>query len=627
MQEKKVIKYTREGIREENLATGETKMLTLSHYGQEIKYSAKHEPIYPVDDSKVSPNYHAVRQYFSKSSGQKHDRQKEYSVDANDYRLSLPTKAGSQSNGKYALARANTQATAKAVQYYNQNLQHGSGFQQKEYRIKTNGQLLSLPAKANSHGSNKYALDKTSHWLIPPNIRSSPKLLNGTVCLGSDQRKTPKSHRSFMLRIGESAAKDLQKNDNLGLSAVGSTANTNFRIKHGVSNIKSIQERRTTRRVARGAKTAAKRASKAVVSKISKFVTKQAGKVVVKVSKAVMNPAALKFLAIVGAIVLVLVIIFQTYNSFMAVLTGTTTDHPELAEYVQQLDNEFLDKIDKLKSQYEQDDDTTVKIEGDEQVNTDPNVLAILATGDWVVIDLTPKNKAQLKSCHGLLNTYTVTKTDEKVKEEISDSSGETTIKRKTIHHITIQVRVYTPEEIIGQCGYTDAEQKNVLDILDFLYQITGEIGNTPNTTAPDYYPAGNREFCWPVPGHSYISSGYGTRIDPITKTESAFHTGLDIPAPTGTSVLASADGTVIRAGWNSGFGNCVIIQHKNGVQTLYGHNSALVVKTGDVVKQGQAIAKVGSTGRSTGPHCHFEFRIKGKHVDPSPYLKGVTKE
>lgn len=132
--------------------------------------------------------------------------------------------------------------------------------------------------------------------------------------------------------------------------------------------------------------------------------------------------------------------------------------------------------------------------------------------------------------------------------------------------------------------------------------------------------------FIWPLPGHTYISSGYGSRVDPITRKAGAFHTGIDIPAPTGTSVLAAASGKVILSGWYGGYGNCVIIQHANGIQTLYGHNSALLIKKGDTVSQGQAIAKVGQTGRATGPHCHFEVRVNGQHVDPMPYLKGKIK-
>lgn len=125
----------------------------------------------------------------------------------------------------------------------------------------------------------------------------------------------------------------------------------------------------------------------------------------------------------------------------------------------------------------------------------------------------------------------------------------------------------------------------------------------------------------WPVPSSGRITSQYGNRIHPITKTKK-MHTGLDIGAPTGSKIVAANDGTVIMSGWNGGYGNAVVIDHGGGITTLYGHNSKLMVSVGQKVTRGQQIAACGSTGNSTGPHCHFEVRINGKYTDPSPYLK-----
>ena len=127
-------------------------------------------------------------------------------------------------------------------------------------------------------------------------------------------------------------------------------------------------------------------------------------------------------------------------------------------------------------------------------------------------------------------------------------------------------------------------------------------------------------QFAWPVPGRSYISSGYGYRNRPIGSGRE-FHTGYDIPAPTGSNIVAAADGTVITAGYVNGFGYTVMINHGGGLVTLYGHNSKLNVSVGQQVTKGQVVAKCGSTGNSTGPHCHFEVRKNGKHTSPAPYL------
>ncbi len=136
-------------------------------------------------------------------------------------------------------------------------------------------------------------------------------------------------------------------------------------------------------------------------------------------------------------------------------------------------------------------------------------------------------------------------------------------------------------------------------------------------TTKPQY---SGGKFCWPTPSTTYITSPFGTRWHPIQQRNKT-HTGIDIGAGHGASILAAEAGTVLRADWNSGYGNYVVIDHGGGVQTLYGHCSALLVKSGQTVSRGQQIALVGSTGVSTGPHLHFEVLINGAYTDPMAYF------
>ncbi|WP_343347888.1 murein hydrolase activator EnvC family protein [Terrisporobacter petrolearius] len=124
----------------------------------------------------------------------------------------------------------------------------------------------------------------------------------------------------------------------------------------------------------------------------------------------------------------------------------------------------------------------------------------------------------------------------------------------------------------------------------------------------------------WPVPGYSTISSPFGYRIHPVLGI-SKLHTGIDIPAPIGTPAVAVASGTVIYSGAQGSYGNTVMIRHDNGLVSLYAHNSALVVKVGDKVKKGQVVTKIGTSGRSTGPHLHFEIRVNGTPQNPLNYL------
>jgi murein DD-endopeptidase MepM/ murein hydrolase activator NlpD len=116
------------------------------------------------------------------------------------------------------------------------------------------------------------------------------------------------------------------------------------------------------------------------------------------------------------------------------------------------------------------------------------------------------------------------------------------------------------------------------------------------------------------------VTSEFGHRPNPLGKGH-VFHRGIDLAASVGTPVYAVAAGTVIRASRDRSYGHVVVIDHHNGYKTLYAHNSKLLVKAGARVKPGQQIAKVGSTGHSTGPHLHFEIHRSGQRVDPGPYL------
>jgi len=128
--------------------------------------------------------------------------------------------------------------------------------------------------------------------------------------------------------------------------------------------------------------------------------------------------------------------------------------------------------------------------------------------------------------------------------------------------------------------------------------------------------------FQWPVPSSHTITSNYGYRIHPISGTKK-LHAGIDIGAPGGSNIIAADSGTVILSsfGYNGGYGNYVIISHGNGITTRYAHCSNLFVSVGQTVTKGQPIAAVGSTGASTGNHCHFEVRINGGSKNPLNYL------
>jgi murein DD-endopeptidase MepM/ murein hydrolase activator NlpD len=128
-----------------------------------------------------------------------------------------------------------------------------------------------------------------------------------------------------------------------------------------------------------------------------------------------------------------------------------------------------------------------------------------------------------------------------------------------------------------------------------------------------------------PVAGEGEIVSGFGVRVDPFLGRP-AMHTGLDFHAEIGDPIQATANGTVTVAGWSGGYGKMVEIDHGNGLATRYGHMSEIEVKVGQQIKAGQVLGKVGTSGRSTGPHLHYETRINGEAVDPLRFLNAGTK-
>jgi len=153
-------------------------------------------------------------------------------------------------------------------------------------------------------------------------------------------------------------------------------------------------------------------------------------------------------------------------------------------------------------------------------------------------------------------------------------------------------------KEIAGQ------QKVSFIEIDKYLREQSSILSSTPSI--------------WPVKG--WITSGYGYRTSPFTGLRK-MHEGIDIVAKSGTPVIAPAAGVVVKARREGGFGNFVEIKHGYGLVTRFGHNSKLLVKAGDRVKRGQVVSKVGSTGRSTGPHLHYEILLNGVPINPMNYI------
>lgn len=140
-------------------------------------------------------------------------------------------------------------------------------------------------------------------------------------------------------------------------------------------------------------------------------------------------------------------------------------------------------------------------------------------------------------------------------------------------------------------------------------------------STLTDWVHLADAPSLWPVMGR--VTSSFGERMDPFGGDgEGEFHTGIDIAAAKGTPIHATGDGVVVKAGWGTGYGREVVLNHGQGITTLYGHMSAIAVVPGETVSRGQVIGYVGSSGHSTGAHVHYEVRIDGTPVNPHRYMR-----
>lgn len=226
-----------------------------------------------------------------------------------------------------------------------------------------------------------------------------------------------------------------------------------------------------------------------------------------------------------------------------------------------------------------------------------------------------------------------VRKNDEKLIREISMGKENTELQKQTklleldqkvtqLKKLNVKVsdiktsRAKAESEIEASKSRLKELEKKEDEMIALSKQLESQIAKMLDSTAK--YAGGVMK--WPTPGYTRVSSPYGMRIHPIYKVKK-MHTGIDIDAPSGATIVAANSGKVILAGWNGGYGNCVIIDHGGGLATLYGHQSKILVSVGDKVEKGDTIGKVGSTGLSTGPHLHFEVRKNGKTENPRNYV------
>lgn len=221
-----------------------------------------------------------------------------------------------------------------------------------------------------------------------------------------------------------------------------------------------------------------------------------------------------------------------------------------------------------------------------------------------------------------LVEDLKVAKADVEYKKQLKEESKKQTSEQISAKQEKLNNLKLSSRSVSDRVKETTAKLQRLEKMEDELIKESNELAKKiKELSTRKTYVGGT--MVWPLPSTHYVGSEFGMRNHPILKKKK-MHTGIDIGGKSGSSIVAANKGTVIMSGYTSGYGNRVVIDHGDGITTLYAHCSKLLVKVGQEVKAGQTIAKVGSTGLSTGPHLHFEVRVKGNPVDP---LKGYLKK
>ncbi|MFC3747590.1 murein hydrolase activator EnvC family protein [Paenibacillus sp. GCM10012306] len=286
---------------------------------------------------------------------------------------------------------------------------------------------------------------------------------------------------------------------------------------------------------------------------------------------------------------------------------------------------DFLDRADSLKLIVDQDQDLLVQHKVDKQLVIDKKqeLEGKYAQAKQLYTDLEEQRsllKEKEKDKHELIAYYDKEIQDsDDISEEQNEKLVELASQRSALEKEKDKLKA---EEAARKAAAAKAEAARREAEAKKKAAAAAKAAKAAESSNYTAYAGGDGPLLRPV-GGARISSPYGYRTHPVTGEVGKLHTGTDFAVPQGTSIHAADSGTVIVAESWSGYGNCVIIDHGGGMWTLYGHirNGGIKVKVGEHVSRGQVIAESGSTGRSTGPHLHFEVRIDGKPVNPMPYL------
>lgn len=281
----------------------------------------------------------------------------------------------------------------------------------------------------------------------------------------------------------------------------------------------------------------------------------------------------------------------------------------------------------RIKYMYERGDTSYVELfmESDSlsELLNKAEYISKISEYDRQMLDQYAATKDEIATDEARLETEHAELLDLKEQTEIKQASVEQLLSAKQAELRSYESQIAEAENQLSEYEKDlEAQEAAIRQIEEEIKRQEEEARRKAEAAGKSYVTKdiGDIHFIWPCPASSRITSGFGGRSSP-TEGASSNHQGIDIGAPTGSDILAAAEGDVVVSTYSSSAGNYVMINHGGGVYTVYMHASKLLVSVGEHVSQGQVIAKVGSTGYSTGPHLHFGVRLNGTYVDPRSYV------
>ncbi len=581
-----------------------------------------------TDDDAVEPTAEQNDKSNGDTKGQKGKKRKEseqQKADIKEKIQSMPKEHSDNTKEKTNTLRQKKQVSPKSKE---RNIRQKSDGKHSEDIKQSTKAEIKEKTQHQPKTNNVEALSDTQK--TPRQRQQAPPKTRGKANIkeaNTDKGVRKPTSQNEKIKQSKNAAEKTGKTIKTSKNSVKNTGKT---VKTAKSTTKATAE--TAKRTKEAAKTAAKATVKAVKATVK--VIEATGKAVVAGVKslgAALAAIGVPTVAVVIVICLIAAIGGTCFGIFLSNDESTGTDKT-MSQAITELTSEHYSNLTAMKTSYTYD---FFEVQGNASINW-KDVLAVYAVKTTTssdepleVVTIDDKKLDLLREIVNDMNTMTGVVTPKVVAETTvtTDAEGNpvkttTYVTKKVLTVVIVQLNANQIAEVYK---FNDEQKAQLAELMSEDYNALWAelVGANGDIVVGEGNWQGTNIFTWPLAVDGTITSRFGTRTDPISG-EISTHGGTDIAAAEGTPILAAADGTVVSATWHNSYGYYVKIKHNDTYSTLYAHSSALLVSSGQTVKQGQTIALVGSTGYSTGPHLHYEIIQNGVRVDALRFYSNI---